>query len=186
MRKCGECRLCCSVFPLPVIGKPAGHWCPLLGPAGCTVHDRGQPEVCSQYACYWLEHEDLPEEARPDRLGLVVTESGTVTVGGHELPILVINLVEPDSDRSPAAQSMLADFLAAGKAALLLHGPDMRIVYDRTRYATITPDDIEAAFRYERSQDAEELRRLGAVEESFRPLTRDEAVELLAREADRR
>ena len=186
MRRCGECRLCCNVFPLPALGKPAGRWCHLLGPSGCTVHDNGLPEVCSQYACYWLEHEDLPEESRPDRLGMVVTESGTVTVGGRVLPILVINLVEPDSDRSPAAQAMMADFLAAGKAALLLHGPDMRIVYDRTRYAAITPDDIEAAFRYELSQDADELRRLGAVGESFRPLTRAEAEELLAREEDHR
>ena len=170
MRKCGECRLCCNVFPLPVLDKPAGRWCHLLGPGGCTVHDLGQPEVCSQYACYWLEHEELPDESRPDRLGMVVTESGTVTVGGHELPILVINLVEPDWDRSPAARAMMKEFLAAGKAALLLHGPDMRIVYDRTRFANITPDDIEAAYRHEVSQDAEELRRLGAVEKSFRPL----------------
>jgi hypothetical protein len=177
MRRCGECRSCCNVFPLPALGKPAGVWCHLLGPAGCTVHENGLPEVCSQYSCYWLDHEELPEESRPDRIGLVVTESGTMPVGGHQLPILVINLMGPDSDRSPAAQAMLKDFLAAGKAALLLHGPDMRIVYDQKRYPTIRPDDIEAAFRYERSQDAEELRRLGAVEESFRPLTRTEAEE---------
>ena len=176
--------MCCNVFPLPAIDKPAGRWCQLLGPVGCTVHDLGKPEVCSQYACYWLEHDGLPEESRPDRVGMVVTESGTVTVGGHELPILVINLEKPDSDHGPVSQAMIADFVAAGMAALLLHGPDMRIVYDQARYATIRPDEIEAAFRYEISQDAEELRRLGAVEENFRPLTRVEAEELLAREAN--
>jgi hypothetical protein len=178
MRTCGQCRLCCNVFPLPAIDKPAGRWCQHAGPAGCAIHDCGQPEVCSQYACYWLEHEGLPEESRPDRIGLVVTESGTASVGGRELPVLVINLRDPDSDRGPAAQAMIADFLAAGVAALLLHGADMRIVYDRIRYAGISSQDIEAAFRYERSQDAEELRRLGAVEESFRPLTRAEAERL--------
>lgn len=165
MRVCGECRQCCHVFPLPVIDKPAGVWCRLLGPVGCTVHGQGQPEVCCRYACYWLEHEDLPEEARPDRTGLVATESGTVTVGGHDIPVLVINLGEPDSDRGPAARAMFEEFLAAGKALLLLHGPDMRIVYDRTRYPSITEDDIEAAFKAERARDAEELRRLGAVDE---------------------
>jgi hypothetical protein len=152
------------VFPLPVLDKPAGVWCRLLGPGGCTVHDDGQPEVCRRYACYWLEHEGLPEECRPDRLGMVVTESGTVTVGGREIPVLVINLVEPDSDRGPAGRAMLEDFLAAGMAALLLHGPDMRIAYDKARYPEIGPDDIEAAFKLERSRDAEELRRLGAVD----------------------
>ncbi|MFI5347422.1 MAG: hypothetical protein ACHQ51_13695 [Elusimicrobiota bacterium] len=167
MRRCGECRLCCNVFPLPALDKPAGQLCRLLGPGGCTVHALGQPEVCSRYACYWLEHESLPEESRPDRLGMVVTEAGTMPVGGHNVPVLVINLVNPDSDRGPAARALIADFTAAGMAALLLHGPDMRIVYDRERYPTITPDDIEAAFRYERSRDAAELRRLGAVGESF-------------------
>jgi hypothetical protein len=168
MRTCGECRLCCNVFPLPVLDKPAGVWCRHLGPAGCAVHDLGQPEVCSRYACYWLEHEDLPEESRPDRVGMVVTECGAVAVGGREIPVLVINLLEPDSDRVPAARAMIDGFLESGMAALLLHGPDMRIAYDRTRYVAIDPDDIEAAFRRERSRDAEELRRLGAVDETFR------------------
>jgi len=147
------------------LDKPAGRWCRLLGPGGCTVHDLGQPEVCKQYACYWLEHEALPEESRPDRIGMVVTESGTVIAGGHQVPVLVINLVEHDSDRGPAAKAMLDGFTAAGMAALLIHGPDMRIVYDRTRYPSIAPDDIEAAFKHERSRDAEELRRLGAVDD---------------------
>ncbi len=159
--------MCCNVFPLPALDKPAGRWCHLLGPGGCTVHDLGQPEVCSQYACYWLEHENLPEESRPDRLGMVVTESGTIPVGGYNVPVLVITLLSPDSDRGPASRALIEDFVAAGKAALLIHHADMRIVYDRTRYPAILPDDIEAAFRHERSRDAEELRRLGAVGESF-------------------
>lgn len=167
MRSCGECRLCCNVFPLPVLDKPAGVWCGLLGPAGCTVHDRGQPEVCRQYACYWLEHESLPDESRPDRTRMVVTESGTVTVGGHALPVLVISLAEPDSDRGPVARTTIEEFLAAGMAVLLLHRADMRIAFDRTLYPAITPDDIEAAFRHERSRDVEELRRLGAVDGNY-------------------
>ena len=167
MRSCAECRSCCNVFPLPAIDKPAYEWCRNLGPAGCAVHQRGQPEVCRRYSCYWLDHEETPEEYRPDRAGLVVTECGAVTVGGHELPVLVVNLLEPSSDRSPAAQAMLEGFQEAGWAALLLHGPDMRIAYDRKRYAMIAPEDIEAAFKHERSKDAEELRRLGAVDESF-------------------
>lgn len=169
MRRCGECRLCCKVFPLPVLDKPAGEWCRHVCAAGCAVHGDGQPEVCREYACYWLEHESLPDASRPDRVGLVTTESGTVAVGGASIPVLVISAAEPDSDRGPAAKAMIDGFLAAGKALLLLHGPDMRILYDRTRYAGISPDDIEAAFKHERSLDAAELRRLGAVDGGFRP-----------------
>lgn len=168
MRKCGECRACCKVFPLPALDKPAGTWCRLLGPGGCTVHGGGaQPEVCRLYSCYWLDHESLPEEWRPNLLGLVVTESGMVTIEGRELPVLVVNLLNPDSDRGPAAQAMLQKFLAEGMALLLLHGPDLRIAYDRARYPAITPEGIEEAFRFERSRDAQELRRLGAVDETF-------------------
>lgn len=169
MRKCGECRQCCVVFPLPALDKPAGVPCRLLGPAGCTVHGEGQPEVCRRYACYWLEHEDLPDEARPDRTGMVVTESGTVSIGGRGIPVLVINLASADSDRGPVARKTLDEFLAAGKAALLLHGLDMRVVYDRTRYPGIEASDIEEAFKRELSRDADELRRLGAVDEGFAP-----------------
>lgn len=160
--------MCCSVFPLPVLDKPAGAWCRHAGPAGCGVHGEGQPEVCRQYACYWLEHEDQPEECRPDLVGLVATEGGAVTVGGRDLAVLVITLSEADSDRGPAARAMLDEFLGRGMALLLLHGPDMRIEFDRTRYAGIEPGDIEEAFRRERSKDVEELRRLGAVEEGTR------------------
>ncbi len=167
MRTCGDCRQCCFVFPLPVLGKPAGRWCRLLGPGGCTVHDAGKPEVCRRYACYWLEHEELSEELRPDRVGLVVTESGTASVGGHTLPIAVINMAAADSDRGPAAQALLAELLAGGGAVFLLHGPDLRILYDRARYPGIGPDEIEEAFRHELSRDAEDLRRLGAVGTDF-------------------
>jgi hypothetical protein len=151
------------VFPLPALGKPAGVRCGLLGPGGCTVHDLGQPEVCKRYACYWLEHEALPEESRPDRVGMVVTESGTIPVGGYRIAVLVINLADADSDRGAAAKAMIDDFQAAGMAALLLHGSDMRVVYDRARYPSIGPEDIVESLRHERSRDAEELRRLGAV-----------------------
>lgn len=169
MRTCGDCRLCCSVFPLPALGKPAGRWCALLGPGGCTVHGAGQPEVCRRYSCYWLDHEGLPEELRPDRIGLAATESGTVAAGGYRVPVLAASLAKPESELGPAARAAIEGFVADGMAVLLIHGPDMRVVYDRARYPAIGPEDIEAAFRHELGRDAEELRRLGAVEEGFQP-----------------
>lgn len=173
MRTCGECRECCRVFPLPALDKPAGEWCRLLGPGGCTVHGPGQPEVCRLYSCYWLDHEELPGEARPDRVGLVVTEAGTVAVGGRDMPALVINRAQADSDRGTVARALIGEFTAAGMACLLLHGADLRIVFDRTRAPGVEPGDIEAAFRRERARDAEELMRLGAVDAGFGPLAED-------------
>ncbi len=175
MTRCGECRLCCKVFPLPILDKPENQWCRFLSPAGCAVHERGQPEVCRQYACYWLEHEELPDEHRPDRIGIVVTECGSVCVAGQVLPVFVLNQSEPGAWRSPSAQAIIGAMVARGWALLVIYGPDMHIAYDRSRYVSISEAQIEIAFRYERSQDAEELKCLGAVGEDYRPLTWAEA-----------
>jgi hypothetical protein len=167
--------MCCKVFPLPILDKAENQWCKFLSPSGCVLHDHGQPEVCRQYACYWLEHEEMPEEHRPDRIGVVVTECGSVSVAGDVLPVFVLNQSEPGAFQAPQAQAWIAGMVARGWVLLLIDGPAMQIAYDRSRYASISESEIEVAFRYERSQDAEELRGLGAVREDFRPLTRTEA-----------
>ena len=176
MRTCGECRLCCKIFPLPVLDKPGDTWCRFAGSSGCSIHASPvRPAVCGEYACYWLDHEDLPEKLRPDRIGMVVTEAGTITIVEAVLPVLLFNQAYAGACHHPEAQALLDDRVASGAAALVLYGPDMQIVYDRTRYRSITPRDIEVAFRYEQSQDAEELKRLGAVSEDYRAMTQAEA-----------
>ena len=62
-----------------------------------------------------------------------------------------------------------------GLAVMIIRGLEARIEFDRARWPGISADDIEAALRYELSQDAEELKRLGAVGDEYRPLSRDEA-----------
>ena len=74
-----------------------------------------------------------------------------------------------------AAQEMLDHFVSRGEAVMIVHGLQARIEFDRTRYPDISADDIEAALRYELSQDAEELKRLGVVGDDYRRLSRDEA-----------
>jgi Fe-S-cluster containining protein len=167
--------MCGKVFPLPILDKPENQWCKFLSPSGCVIHDHGQPEVCRQYACYWLEHEEMPEEYRPDRIGVVVTESGSVCVAGEVLPVFVLNQSEPGACRAPQAQALIDSMVARGWVLLLICDSDMQIAYDRSRYAAISEAEIEVAFRYERSQDAEELKGLGAVNEDYRPLTWAEA-----------
>jgi hypothetical protein len=175
MRVCGTCRLCCKVFPLPVLHKPWDEWCKFACSAGCSIHGEKMPAVCREYTCYWLDHEEMPDEYRPDRIGIVVTESGVITVGDETLGVLLLNQSHPEASLRRRAQALIAQVVAWGMVAMILHGPNMRIVYDRARYASITPRDIEVAFRHAQSQDAEELKRLGAVSDDYRPLTREEA-----------
>jgi Fe-S-cluster containining protein len=160
---------------LPVLDKLEGQPCRFLSPSGCAIHDHGQPEICRQYACYWLDHEEMAEEFRPDRIAVVVTESGSISVASHVLPVFVLNQSEPEACRALRAQAMIDDMVERGWVLLVVYGPDMHIAYDRSRYASISEAEIEVAFRHERSQDAEELKRLGAVNEEYRPLTWAEA-----------
>ena len=71
--------------------------------------------------------------------------------------------MEPNASRGAAASRFIADLLGQGFALLVIYGLDMQILYDRERWPTIGPEQIEAAYREERLRDAEELKRLGAI-----------------------
>jgi len=208
MRPCGDCRLCCKIFPLPVLEKAAGAWCRHAGASGCAIHGPQLPEVCRRYDCSWREHDVLSGAWRPDRIGIVVSEAGSVTVGHRLLPVVVFEVDFPeqpfqdppcgigvspasssievppvlggsetvsDASHGDAARKLLDHFVSRGVAVMIIRGLEARIEFDRMRYDGISPGDIEVALRYELSQDAEELKRLGAVSDDFRPLSRDEA-----------
>ena len=95
---------------------------------------------------------------------MVVTESGTIRAGGRELPALTANLLAPGVDPGAGARAMLDGFTSSGLVVFVVDGPNLRIEYDRKRHCGISPEDLEAALQAERAEDAEELRRLGAVE----------------------
>ena len=167
MRTCGPCRICCKLFPLPLLGKAENEWCRHQSPFGCGIHGDGQPEVCRAYACYWLDHEEVPDECRPDKIGVVVTESGTIAVAGEVLSVFVLLQAAPGAFRGPEAARLIDGMVARGDVLLVIYGLDMQVLYDRLRWATISPEQIEAVYRAERLRDAEELKRLGAVDEDY-------------------
>ncbi len=185
-RTCGACRLCCKLFPLPVLEKAAGQWCRFVSRQGCSIHNGGRPQVCREYACYWLDHVYLPEWYRPDRLAIVVTDWGHVAVGGELLRVLLFHQSHRLASGRAKAQAMLADVIARDMVAMLVCGQEVEIVYDRVRYPSLSAREIEVALRYEQSQGAEELRRRGVVAADFRPLTRAEAEALVEAEGRRR
>ena len=71
-RPCGECTLCCKLFPLPEMGKAAGQWCQhVLTGAGCAIH-QAKPQPCRTFLCSWTMAEGLDERWRPDTAGFVL------------------------------------------------------------------------------------------------------------------
>ncbi|MEN2746487.1 YkgJ family cysteine cluster protein [Sphingomonas sp. T9W2] len=73
-RSCGDCTACCTVLQVasPDFAKPAGVPCRHLTAAGCGIHAI-RPHICRSWFCVWRREADLPEAARPDRSGLLVS-----------------------------------------------------------------------------------------------------------------
>ena len=73
-RACGDCVACCTVLTVdtPAFKKPAGTPCAHLTPGGCGIH-AVRPAICRTWFCAWRRVADMPDEARPDRSGLLVS-----------------------------------------------------------------------------------------------------------------
>ena len=75
-RECGGCTACCVTLKVdtPDLAKPAGTPCPQLTANGCSIH-AVRPTICRTWFCAWRRLAALPDEARPDRSGLIVSVS---------------------------------------------------------------------------------------------------------------
>jgi hypothetical protein len=65
-RSCGTCSLCCKVYSVKELEKPAGRWCVhSVKGGGCGIHlDR--PHVCRQFFCSWRFDPNLGPEWKPE------------------------------------------------------------------------------------------------------------------------
>ena len=65
-RSCGTCSLCCKVYSVQELSKPAGRWCThVVRGSGCANHV-GRPPVCRQFFCSWLVDRNLGPEWKPE------------------------------------------------------------------------------------------------------------------------
>ena len=72
-RECGTCALCCKVYHVPAVDKPAGVWCRHCQPGvGCAIH-ASRPQHCRQFFCLWITESNVPEAWKPDRSRIVLT-----------------------------------------------------------------------------------------------------------------
>ena len=73
-RECGDCVVCCDVLKIdtPALSKPAGALCRHNTGQGCAIHAT-RPEICRSWFCGWRRNASLPQTARPDLSGLLVS-----------------------------------------------------------------------------------------------------------------
>lgn len=72
-KTCGPCTLCCKVFKIDALAKPAGVQCAhCAGGGGCDIYG-AHPQECRDFVCQWLKFEQMPESYRPDRTKVVLS-----------------------------------------------------------------------------------------------------------------
>jgi hypothetical protein len=65
-RSCGTCSLCCKVYSIKEINKPAGRWCAhRVRGLGCAIHP-ARPPSCRDFFCSWLVDPHLGPEWKPE------------------------------------------------------------------------------------------------------------------------
>ena len=73
-RDCGDCAVCCTVLKIdaPDLRKPADIACVHHRGRGCAIHAT-RPSVCRAWFCAWRRDATMPDAARPDQSGLLVS-----------------------------------------------------------------------------------------------------------------
>lgn len=69
-RACGSCTVCCRVLEIKTLAKPAGTLCEHNTGSACGIYE-DRPAACAKWHCLWRKVEALPDELRPDRLGVM-------------------------------------------------------------------------------------------------------------------
>jgi hypothetical protein len=72
-RACGPCNACCVELKIevPELRKRARVACRHLTTSGCGIY-ASRPPVCQQFLCGWRRFEELDDDWRPDRSGVMV------------------------------------------------------------------------------------------------------------------
>lgn len=134
-RDCDECTACCTALTVDTaeFSKPAGTPCVHLGLKGCGIH-AVRPTICRTWFCAWRRLAALPDNARPDRCGLLVSLN-FVREARNPLEGLSINvrkLAGSDAIESGMARTVLdalctqlvAVWFSDGEKKMLMHPAD--------------------------------------------------------------
>jgi len=76
-RSCGTCSMCCKVYSIKELDKPAGRWCiHAVRGSGCSIHP-DRPRSCREFFCSWLVDPHLGPEWKPEVSRFVLSADAT-------------------------------------------------------------------------------------------------------------
>jgi hypothetical protein len=130
LRACGTCTLCCKLFPVPPLEKPAGKWCPhVVQGKGCGIH-LTRPGMCRDFDCQWLQNPDLGPEWKPERSKFVLS----IYPGSNSLAVTA----DPAFPGTWRGEPFLRNLRRW--AAEALKGGDQVLVFTGEQVTAILPD----------------------------------------------
>lgn len=129
-RSCGDCTVCCDALKIDAsdFQKAAGTPCVHSTSHGCAIH-AVRPDVCRAWFCAWRRVETMPETARPDLCGLMVSldfvrEPRNCFEG---VSIVVRSLIGQAAFESAAAESII-DRLCDQLVPVWLHDGSRKVL----------------------------------------------------------
>lgn len=107
VRSCGDCQACCEVIAIKgdnVVPEKRNYTrCPQQCAEGCAIYS-SRPVECRFYECVWREGVLTDEEARPDKLGVILDTRITNELGYH---VVVFWEVWPGALKQEKVQNLI-------------------------------------------------------------------------------
>jgi hypothetical protein len=161
-RECGPCNVCCKVMQIrePDFEKPGYVYCKHCTAAGCAIHAT-RPEVCRAWFCLWRRIAVMPEEVRPDKLGIIFSIE---TYNPPRTPFERIYIIgravdDPAAFETPYGQAAINMFVREGSYPVFLgFQGQKRLVDPDAQLADAILDPENTAYR-DRVPAALEFRR---------------------------
>lgn len=106
--RCGGCTVCCDLFEVAELQKPANTQCKFCK-KGCTIHST-RPQVCRDYECAYYQNDSAHIDLRPDNCKMVFEKMSER---------LFYGLQHPDYEITDVARSQIAAFVNQGFSVIV-------------------------------------------------------------------
>ena len=107
--ECGACTACCTLLPIEPIDKPVNTPCQYCD-GGCSIYN-SKPETCTEFACAYLQDENVSEGLRPDKCGIIFIKRTDRIFSGALIP---------DIKTADIAKGQIQSFNDQGYSVVLL------------------------------------------------------------------